>query len=154
MIILKNLSLNIKNNLSDKGITVSKRKIGRNMKKHHLVSVYIKAKYKNHLTETNEKIIKNHLNRSFTRDQPLEVLVSDLTYVKVAGTCHYICLLIDLFNREIVGYSAGKNKDANLVSKVISKINHNLKQIRLLHTEKITIVRTKIRSNSVYISLT
>lgn len=38
---------------------------------------------------------------------------------------------IDLFNREIVGYSTGKNKDANLVSKVISKINHNLKQIRL-----------------------
>ncbi len=56
----------------------------------------------------------------------METLVSDLTYVKVAGTWHYICLLIDLFNKEIVGYSAGKNKDANLVSKTISRINHNL----------------------------
>ena len=65
------------------------------MKKYNIVSVYTKAKYKNHPKETNEKRIKNHLKRTF--------------------------------NREIVGYSAGKSKDANLVVKAISKINHNLK---------------------------
>ncbi|HAY3459370.1 TPA: IS3 family transposase, partial [Staphylococcus aureus] len=126
----------IKNNLNDKGLTVSRRKIGRIMKKHNLVSVYTKAKYKNHPKETNEKRIKNHLNRAFNREQPMETLVSDLTYVKVAGTWHYICLFIDLFNREIVGYSAGKNKDANLVSKATSRINHNLEQIKLSHTDR------------------
>lgn len=78
--------------------------------------------------------IKNHLNRVFNREQQMETLVSDLTYVKVAGTWHYICLFIDLFNREIVGYSAGKNRGANLVSKAISRINHNLEQIKLFHT--------------------
>ncbi|EWV09263.1 hypothetical protein U623_02130 [Staphylococcus aureus F53404] len=96
----------------------------------------MKAKYKNHQIETNEKRIKNHLNRAFNREQPMETLVSDLTYVKVGGTWHYICLFIDLFNREIVGYSAGKNKDANLVSKAISRINHNLEQIKLFHTDR------------------
>ncbi|HCZ6571353.1 TPA: IS3 family transposase [Staphylococcus aureus] len=126
----------IKNNLNDKGLTVSRRKIARIMKKHNLVSVYTKAKYKNHPKETNEKRIKNHLNRAFNREQPMETLVSDLTYVKVGGTWHYICLFIDLFNREIVGYSAGKNKDANLVSKAISRINHNLEQIKLFHTDR------------------
>ncbi|HCW7833545.1 TPA: IS3 family transposase [Staphylococcus aureus] len=126
----------IKNHLNDKGHTVSRRKIGRIMKKYNLVSVYTKAKYKNHPKETNEKLIKNHLNRAFNREQPMETLVSDLTYVKVAGTWHYICLFIDLFNREIVGYSAGENKDANLVSKAISRINHNLEQIKLFHTDR------------------
>lgn len=126
----------IKNHLNDKGHTVSRRKIGRIMKKYNLVSVYTKAKYKNHPKETNEKLIKNHLNRAFNREQPMETLVSDLTYVKVAGTWHYICLFIDLFNREIVGDSAGKNKDANLVSKAISRINHNLEQIKLFHTDR------------------
>ncbi|WP_117220410.1 IS3 family transposase [Staphylococcus aureus] len=126
----------IKNHLNDKGHTVSRRKIGRIMKKYNLVSVYTKAKYKNHPKETNEKLIKNHLNRAFNREQPMETLVSDLTYVKVAGTWHYICLFIDLFNREIVGYSAGKNKDANLVSKAITRINHNLEQIKLFHTDR------------------
>ncbi|PZH27153.1 hypothetical protein C7R17_14435 [Staphylococcus aureus] len=66
----------------------------------------------------------------------METLVSDLTYVKGAETWHYICLFIDLFNREIVGYSAGKNKDVNLVSKAISKINHNLEQIEQFHTDR------------------
>ncbi|AWE56780.1 HTH-like domain protein [Staphylococcus aureus] len=47
----------IKNNLNDKGLTVSRRKIGRIMKKHNLVSVYTKAKYKNHP----KKLIKNEL---------------------------------------------------------------------------------------------
>ncbi|PKF12419.1 IS3 family transposase, partial [Macrococcoides caseolyticum] len=69
----------IKNELNKLGIIVSRRKIGRIMKKYNLISVYTKAKYKNHQKETNEKLIKNHLNRSFTREQPLEVLVSDLT---------------------------------------------------------------------------
>ncbi|HCT7958760.1 TPA: IS3 family transposase [Staphylococcus aureus] len=126
----------IKNHLNDKGLTVSRRKIARIMKKYNLVSVYTKAKYKNHPKETNEKLIKNHLNRAFNREQPMETLVSDLTYVKVGGIWHYICLFIDLFNREIVGYSAGKNKDANLVSKAISRINHNLEQIKLFHTDR------------------
>ncbi|HFG8791184.1 TPA: IS3 family transposase [Staphylococcus argenteus] len=36
----------IKNNLNDNGLTVSRRKIGRIMKKCNLVSVYTKAKYK------------------------------------------------------------------------------------------------------------
>ncbi|HHA6581888.1 IS3 family transposase [Staphylococcus aureus] len=49
----------IENNLNDKGLTVSRRKIGSIMIKHNLVSVYTKAKYKNHQKETNEKRIKN-----------------------------------------------------------------------------------------------
>ncbi|HCW8871074.1 TPA: IS3 family transposase [Staphylococcus aureus] len=121
---------------SNRKVFGARRKIARIMKKHNLVSVYTKAKYKNYPKETNEKRIKNHLNRAFNREQPMETLVSDLTYVKVAGTWHYICLFIDLFNREIVGYSAGKNKDANLVSKAISRINHNLEQINLFHTDR------------------
>lgn len=45
----------IKNHLNDKGHTVSRRKIGRIMKKYNLVSVYTKAKYKNH----QKKLMKN-----------------------------------------------------------------------------------------------
>lgn len=44
-------------------------------------------------------------------------------------------MFIDLFNREIVGYSAGKNKDAKLVTKAISKISHSLEHIELFHTD-------------------
>jgi len=39
--------------------------------------------------------------------------------VNVAGKWNYICLLINLFNREIVGYSVGAKKDANLVYELV-----------------------------------
>lgn len=126
----------IKSDLNKLDITVLRRKIGRIMKKHSLVSVYTKLKYKHHPSQTNEQKINNHLNRSFNRELSMEVLVSNLTYVKVNGKWHYICLFIDLFNREIVGFSAGKNKDANLVSKAISSIKHNLEHIALFHTDR------------------
>ena len=52
----------------------------------------------------------------------LEVIVSDLTYVNVAGKWNYICLILDLWNREIIGYAAGKHKTAELVYQAICKI--------------------------------
>ena len=62
--------------------------------------------------------------------------MSDLTYVNVAGKWNYICIIIDLFNREIVGYAAGKNKNAELVSHAFSRIKHNLNKINLFHTDR------------------
>ena len=40
-----------------------------------------------------------------------------------------------LFNREIIGYSAGRNKDAVLVSKAFSKVKVNLNHIKIFHTD-------------------
>ena len=85
------------------------------MKNNGLVSNYTKKHYKVIHTKVNEDKINNELNREFNNKRPLEVIVSDLTYVKVAGKWNYICLMIDLYNREIIGYSTGANKDAQLV---------------------------------------
>lgn len=49
---------------------------------------------------------------------------------------NYICLLVDLFNREIIGYSAGFNKDAPLVYKVSAKVETRLDDITLFHTDR------------------
>src|SRR5699024_3357232 len=57
-------------------------------------------------------------------------------YVKVAGKWHYICVFIDLFNREIVGYSAGSRKNAALVSSAISTIKHDLRDVQMFHTDR------------------
>ena len=42
----------------------------------------------------------------------------------------------DLFNREIIGYSTGKNKDAGLVGKSFSRININSVKIQIFHTDR------------------
>ncbi|EGO62031.1 transposase, partial [Acetonema longum DSM 6540] len=58
----------------------------------------------------------------------LHVLFEHLTYVKVQNKWHYICLLVDLFNREIIGYSAGPNKDATLVARSFATVKGDLRQ--------------------------
>ena len=80
-------------------------------------------------TSCNEDKTENIVNREFDNRRDLEILVSDLTYVNVAGKWHYICLLINLFNREIVGYSAGAKKDAILVKKAVLMTMLLLRQV-------------------------
>ncbi|MDY5305638.1 hypothetical protein [Fusobacterium gastrosuis] len=82
-------------------------------------------------TSCNEDKTENIVNREFDNRRDLEILVSDLTYVNVAGKWHYICLLINLFNREIVGYSAGAKKDASLVYVAFMNTNINLTKVNM-----------------------
>ena len=63
-------------------------------------------------------------------------MVSDLTYVRVGLKWNYVCVLVDLFNREIIGYSAGKHKKAELVKQAFQSVDGNLKEIQLFHTDR------------------
>lgn len=49
----------------------------------------------------NEDKIVNTVNREFNNRDKLEVVISDLTYVRVNAQCFYICVLLDLHNKEI-----------------------------------------------------
>jgi putative transposase len=66
----------------------------------------------------------------------LTVVVSDLTYVRVNQKWHYICVFVDLFNREIIGFSTGPNKDAPLVYRTFGSIQKDLRKIEYFHTDR------------------
>jgi len=83
-----------------------------------------------------EEFGKNKLKREFNDKKHMEVITSDLTYVNVSGKWHYICLMLDLFNREIVGYSAGPNKDAGLVVKAFASIKERLNGTKMFHSDR------------------
>ncbi|SMH27001.1 Transposase InsO and inactivated derivatives [Carnobacterium iners] len=126
----------IKVELSKGNILLSRRRIGRIMKDNGLVSSYTIAQFKPQKTPTNEAKIRNQLNREFNQTEPLRVVVSDLTYVRVDNQWNYVCLFADLFNREIIGYSAGGRKDAALVYQALSIIQCDLTKIKLFHTDR------------------
>ncbi len=126
----------IKVKLREQGFIVSRRRIGRIMKEQGLVSTYTIAQYKPHKTACNEAKTANVLERKFEQTQAKRFVVSDLTYVKVQNKWHYICVLLDLFNREIIGHSAGPNKDAALVSRAFATVQGDLRQIQWFHTDR------------------
>ncbi|MDF9843623.1 transposase InsO family protein [Paenibacillus sp. PastF-1] len=106
------------------------------MKEQGLVSTYTIAQFKPHKTACNDAATTNVLNREFEQTKARRFVVSDLTYVKVQNKWHYICVLIDLFDREIVGHSAGPNKDAALVSRAFASVKGDLRQIEWFHTDR------------------
>lgn len=126
----------IKHQLESKGIVASRRRIGRIMRENGLVSNYTIAQYKVHKQPVNQDPVPNEVNQEFNDRAPLEVAVSDLTYVRVGGKWHYVCLIVDLYNREIIGYSAGANKTALLVYEAFARIKYRLDQISIFHTDR------------------
>jgi len=106
------------------------------MMKHGLVSNYQVKQYKNHKSKSNEEWVENELDRDFNGKKKHQVIVSDLTYVRVANKWHYICVLLDLFNREIIGHSAGPKKDAELVKQAFMNSSIRLSDIELFHTDR------------------
>jgi transposase InsO family protein len=126
----------IKKELEQQGKQVSRRRIGRIMKEEGLVSNYTTAQFKPQKDTCKESKTENVLDRTFHGQNYRNVVVSDLTYVRVGKKWNYICVLVDLFNREIIGYSAGEHKTAELVREAFQSVEGSLEDIRLFHTDR------------------
>ena len=85
------------------------------MKKHNLISKWTLRRAKTKVSSVNTDETANIVNRKFDGRAKYEVVVSDLTYVKIAGQWRYLCLLLDLCGRKIIGSAVGNSKSANLV---------------------------------------
>ena len=106
------------------------------MGENSLVSNYTVAQYKVHKTKSNDANIPNLVDRDFDNRDKLEVAVSDLTYVRVGSRWNYVCTLIDLFNREIIGYAASEKKNAKLIEDALLNTNYSLKDIKIFHSDR------------------
>ncbi|OCG19311.1 MULTISPECIES: IS3 family transposase [unclassified Gilliamella] len=122
--------------LRKQGITVSRHRIGRIMAKNGWVSKYTCKKYCIQTEKSHESPVGNELNREFDIGQPQKILVTDLTYVRVKQRWHYLCVIVDISNREIVGRRAGRHKPAALVMQAMSQIPMNLQTIELFHSDR------------------
>lgn len=137
-------SRKIKVKLKELGFIVSLRRIRKIMDKYCLVSNYTIKQFKNYKSKVNNDNIPNIVDRNFNNRNFLEVIISDLTYVRVLNKWCYVCLIIDLFNREIIGYSAGKHKDASIVNKAIKSIKYDLNKISIFHSDRGNEFKNKI----------
>ena len=65
-----------------------------------------------HYYNPSSGISKNRLKRKFTQTEPNKVWVSDFTYIFVDRKQYYLCVVMDLFSRKIVGYKLSDKADA------------------------------------------
>lgn len=92
--------------LKAKGIKVSRPRVARIMQSEGIKSI-VNRKYRVRTTESNHSlpIAPNILNRKFEVEEPGKVWVSDITYVPTGQNWLYLTVIMDLYDRKIIGWS-------------------------------------------------
>jgi len=98
------------------GIKVGKERIQRLMKRHG-----IKARGKRKFVVTTDSkhnlpIAPNLLNRNFQPEQPNTVWTGDITYIQTDEGWLYLAVVLDLYSRQVVGWSMQPHMHTSLVT--------------------------------------
>lgn len=101
--------------LSGLDYDISESTVARRMKKHGIKSK-LARKFKA-TTDSDHKLpVKpNLLMQDFTAYRPDQIWMSDITYVQTREGWLYVCAIIDLFSKKIVGWTASSRMTKDLV---------------------------------------
>ena len=97
--------------MKDRGIQVSKNLVATIMHENGMFSIRGGAKKQHY---QNQERRQNILQQNFTVSHPNEVWVSDVTYYKFRNKTYYICVILDLYARKVVGYRISTKNSTQL----------------------------------------
>lgn len=102
--------------LRAQGIRCGKTRVWKLMKKAGITGK-LKRVFRVRTTDSNHNLAvsPNLLNRDFAAKRPDRVWVSDITYLKTRAGWVYLCVVLDLFSRKIVGWAVDDCMPAGLV---------------------------------------
>jgi putative transposase len=63
----------------------------------------------------------NLLDRKFNVDTPNNYWVSDITQIRCKEGWNYLCIILDLYSRKVVGWATSRINNADLVLKTLNK---------------------------------
>lgn len=103
----------ITQDLNAQGLRVSRPRVARLMKQANLKSV-IQKKYVVTTTDSkhNYPVAENHLKRQFNPIKPGQAWVSDLTYIRTGEGWLYLTMIMDLYDRKVIGWALSKSMKA------------------------------------------
>lgn len=106
--------------LRARGFPASKSRVERLMRENG-----IRARHKRRYKATTDSkhslpVAENRLARNFTAGAPNQVWTSDITYLWTDEGWLYLAIVLDLFNREVVGWSLKPRMTADLVADALT----------------------------------
>jgi putative transposase len=107
--------------LRSKGMLINKKRVARIMKKHGIKS---KTKRRFKVT-TNSKhklpVAENLVEMKFNPVKANNLWTSDITYIRTSEGWLYLAVVLDLWSRSVISWSADKYMDENLVIRTLDK---------------------------------
>tara|TARA_B100000780_G_scaffold270690_1_gene230789 strand:- start:8 stop:865 length:858 start_codon:yes stop_codon:yes gene_type:complete len=109
----------IADELNMKGIKCSINRVARLMKSHGMQGIPQKRQWKKKDSTQRPSDVMNHLERDFSATEPHQKWVTDITYVRTGEGFLYLCVVKDLFNSVIVGWSMSAVQNRELVNQSV-----------------------------------
>ena len=110
--------------LKTRGIRVTEGMVRQLMQDMGLISIRENSK---DYYEREKRKHKNYLNQQFRTTRPNEVWVSDITCFRYNEKYYYICVVIDLYARKVIGYKIG-SKNSTQLTKSTFKLAYESRQ--------------------------
>lgn len=95
--------------LQEEGYHVSRPRVARLMKKHNLKSIIRKRWVVTTDSRHNYPVVENKINRDFNVTRSGQVWVSDITFVRTSQGWLYLTIILDLYDRKVIGWSFSRS---------------------------------------------
>ncbi len=122
--------------LREAGETCSKHRVARLMRENRLRALH-GYRTRRWSIGTPAVLIPNLLQRQFTATRPNKAWVTDITYIRTWQGWVYLAVVMDLFSRKIVGWSAGPTIHRELVlDAVLMAVRRRRPRDTLIHSDQ------------------
>ena len=123
-----------------RGIKLSRPRVARLMRLEGIRSI-VHKRFRVVTTDSkhNYSIAGNLLNRDFKATKPGKVWVSDITYIRTAQGWLYLTIIMDLFDRKIIGWSLSKTltaKDTVVAAWRMALVNRAINGRLIFHSDR------------------
>lgn len=153
----KPMTILLKNEL---GIPLGHDRVRKIMKKHDLQASKAKKAWKPKEEKDLENPAPNLLDRDFSTGELDSAWVADTSYIQTTRGWHYLCPVMDLGNREIIGWDFSKSPDTEAAARALNNamLMRNNPEGVIFHTDRgsqfcAKEFQKKLLSNSFIISL-
>jgi transposase InsO family protein len=124
--------------LRGNGIRVGRKRVERLMRGHNLRAKMPRGWVKTTDSRHSLPVAENLLNRDFTAACPGEKWVSDITYLRANGGFLYLTIIIDLWDRKVIGWNiAGNLRSENLCKALrMAALNRPPREWLIFHSDR------------------
>ena len=126
--------------LISNGWKISRPRVARIMRSNGIRSI-VSKKFRVNTTDSSHglPVAENYLNRDFSASRTAEKWVSDITYIPTVQGWLYLTIIMDLFDRKIVGWALSKEMTTEcttLAAWKMAVINRPISQSLIFHSDR------------------
>lgn len=102
--------------LRKRGFDVSRPRVARLMKQSGIKAIHAKKFVVTTDSKHKYPVVENKLDRNFSAENPGQAWVSDITYIKTLKGWLYLTIIMDIFDRKVIGWALSSDLTAENTS--------------------------------------